>query len=53
MKSVLFLMVVLVISFCYFVSNLWQYHGLADIIGVVATTAGITLLFSAVHDEEE
>jgi len=50
MKTVLFIMFVLVIAFCFFITNLWQYHGVIDIIGLIATTAGITCLFLGVEE---
>jgi len=44
-KNTLFLMMVVTIAFCYFVSNLWeQGGGLIWIVGTIASTIGITML---------
>jgi hypothetical protein len=44
-KTMQFLMMVLTISFCYFVSNLWEHGGLLWIMGTIVSTMGITMIF--------
>jgi hypothetical protein len=44
-KHMQFLMMVITIAFCYFVSNLWEHGGLLWIIGTIVSTMGITMLF--------
>jgi hypothetical protein len=46
-KSLMFLMFVNTVAFCFFIANTWEHGGLLYIIGTVVSTAGITLLMCA------
>jgi hypothetical protein len=46
-KSLMFLMFVNTVAFCFFVVNTWEHGGLLYIAGTVVSTIGITLLISA------
>ena len=53
MRSILFLMFVATIAFCFFLYSLWTNHySPIDVLGIVASTASITCLFCAVEEEQ-
>jgi membrane-anchored protein YejM (alkaline phosphatase superfamily) len=46
-KSLMFLMFVNTVAFCFFVTYAWEQGGLLYIVGTIASTVGITLLMCA------
>ena len=51
-KSMMFLMFVNTVAFCFFVTNTWEQGGLLYIVGTVVSTIGITLLIASQPEEE-
>ena len=46
-KSLMFLMFVNTVAFCFFITQTWEQGGLLYIVGTIASTVGITLLMCA------
>jgi len=52
-KSLMFLMFVNTVAFCFFITQTWEQGGLLYIVGTVVSTAGITLLMCAEGEVNE